>query len=175
MKKTGEETEPKRQQSIKSLNPRINLFGSYVISKVKHPLVLPLACRSYFSYLLKRFTYLGYFMLSSFSKFLLFSTTEFIFLFAQIAQVLTEADISVIFAVDSKLHGLYTKLAEFLPSAAVGILTDSSTNIVRLLRDNYDKIVNKAELMATYDADYLEVSCFPLLNILILCVFDVNI
>lgn len=114
-------------------------------------------------------------MLISFSKFLLFSTTEFIFLFAQIAQVLTEADISVIFAVDSKLHGLYTKLAEFLPSAAVGILTDSSTNIVRLLRDNYDKIVNKAELMATYDADYLEVSCFPLLNILILCVFDVNI
>ncbi|CAI2722544.1 unnamed protein product [Schistosoma spindalis] len=82
----------------------------------------------------------------------------------EIAQALTEADISVIFAVDSKLHGLYTKLAEFLPSAAVGILTDSSTNIVRLLRDNYDKIVNKAELMATYDADYLEVQVFSKCN-----------
>ncbi|KAH8855380.1 Integrin beta-2 [Schistosoma japonicum] len=82
----------------------------------------------------------------------------------EIAQVLTEADISVIFAVDSKLHSLYTKLAGFLPSAAVGILTDSSTNIVRLLRDNYDKIVNKAELMATYDADYLEVQVFSKCN-----------
>lgn len=63
----------------------------------------------------------------------------------------------MIFAVDSKLHGLYSSLASFLPSAAVGILSDSSTNIVRLLQENYEKIVNKAELMTTYDADYLEV------------------
>ncbi|TGZ59608.1 hypothetical protein CRM22_008976 [Opisthorchis felineus] len=78
----------------------------------------------------------------------------------EIAQVLTEKDISVIFAVDQKVNSLYTKLAEFLPSAAVGILTNSSTNIVRLLRDNYDKIANKAELMTTYDAEYLDVQVF---------------
>ncbi|TPP60603.1 Integrin beta [Fasciola gigantica] len=74
-----------------------------------------------------------------------------------IAQVLTDKDISVIFAVDSKLHALYTKLAAFLPSAAVGVLSASSTNIVDLLRDNYAKIANKAELMTTYESDYLEV------------------
>ncbi|KAF8564874.1 hypothetical protein P879_05328 [Paragonimus westermani] len=82
----------------------------------------------------------------------------------EIAQVLTEKDISVIFAVDSKLHALYTKLAAFLPSAAVGILSDSSTNIVRLLRDNYDKIANKAELMTTYDSDSLEVQVLTRCN-----------
>lgn len=64
----------------------------------------------------------------------------------------------MIFAVDSKLHALYTKLAAFLPSAAVGVLSASSTNIVDLLRDNYAKIANKAELMTTYESDYLEVS-----------------
>ncbi|CAH8501676.1 unnamed protein product [Dicrocoelium dendriticum] len=83
----------------------------------------------------------------------------------EIAQVLIEKDISVIFAVDTKLHALYTKLASFLPSAAVGILSDSSTNIVRLLRDNYDKIANKAELMTTYDAEYLEVQILTKCNL----------
>ncbi|CAL8083278.1 unnamed protein product [Calicophoron daubneyi] len=78
----------------------------------------------------------------------------------EIAQVLTDKDISVIFAVDDKLHALYTKLAAFLPSAAVGVLSSSSTNIVDLLRDNYAKIANKAELMTTYDADNLEVQVF---------------
>ncbi|KAF7260925.1 hypothetical protein EG68_01369 [Paragonimus skrjabini miyazakii] len=63
-----------------------------------------------------------------------------------------------------KLHALYTKLAAFLPSAAVGILSDSSTNIVRLLRDNYDKIANKAELMTTYDSDSLEVQVLTRCN-----------
>lgn len=75
----------------------------------------------------------------------------------EIAKVLTEKDISVIFAVDKKLQALYTRLAEFLPSTAVGILSDKSTNIVRLLRENYDKIANKAELTTSYDADSLEV------------------
>ncbi|VDP93567.1 unnamed protein product [Echinostoma caproni] len=84
----------------------------------------------------------------------------------RIAQVLTDKDISVIFAVDNKLHSLYTKLAAFLPSAAVGVLSASSTNIVDLLRDNYAKIANKAELMTTYESDYLEVSSSLSLSLL---------
>ncbi|KAF6775275.1 hypothetical protein AHF37_05581 [Paragonimus kellicotti] len=96
-------------------------------------------------------------VISIFSIIILNLILSFMSCCLQIAQVLTEKDISVIFAVDSKLHALYTKLAAFLPSAAVGILSDSSTNIVRLLRDNYDKIANKAELMMTYDSDSLEV------------------
>lgn len=85
----------------------------------------------------------------------------------QIAQVLTDKDISVIFAVDSKMHALYSSLAEFLPSAAVGILSDSSTNIVQLLLDNYNKIVNKAELLMTHDMNDLEVSvCVPISRLL---------
>ncbi|KAL5972200.1 Integrin beta-2 [Taenia solium] len=75
----------------------------------------------------------------------------------EVAEVLTEKDISVIFAIDSKVFPLYEKLAAFLPSAAVGTLTDSSTNIVNLLRENYDKIANRAELFLTYDTDSLEV------------------
>ncbi|VDN37701.1 unnamed protein product [Dibothriocephalus latus] len=64
---------------------------------------------------------------------------------------------SVIFATDAKLYPLYEKLAAFLPSAAVGILTDSSTNIVNLLRSNYDKIANRAELLVTHDTEALDV------------------
>ncbi|VDM26372.1 unnamed protein product [Hydatigera taeniaeformis] len=75
-----------------------------------------------------------------------------------VAEVLTEKDISVIFAIDAKVFPLYEKLAAFLPSAAVGTLTDSSTNIVNLLRENYDKIANRAELLLSYDTDSLEVS-----------------
>ncbi|KAL7057357.1 hypothetical protein AAHC03_019090 [Spirometra sp. Aus1] len=75
----------------------------------------------------------------------------------EVAEVLTETDISVIFATDAKLYPLYEKLAAFLPSAAVGILTDSSTNIVNLLRSNYDKIANRAELLVTHDTDALDV------------------
>lgn len=70
---------------------------------------------------------------------------------------MTETDISVIFAIDAKVYPLYEKLAAFLPSAAVGTLTDSSTNIVNLLRENYDKIANRAELMLSYDTDALKV------------------
>ena len=72
--------------------------------------------------------------------------------------MLTEKDISVIFAIDGKVFPLYEKLAAFLPSAAVGTLTDSSTNIVNLLRENYDKIANRAELLLSYDTDSLVVS-----------------
>ncbi|KAH9279256.1 Integrin beta-7 [Echinococcus granulosus] len=75
----------------------------------------------------------------------------------EVAEVLTERDISVIFAIDAKVFPLYEKLAAFLPSAAVGTLTDSSTNIVNLLRENYDKIANRAELILSYDTDSLEV------------------
>lgn len=78
----------------------------------------------------------------------------------KVAEVLTEKDISVIFAIDAKVYPLYEKLAAFLPSAAVGTLTDSSTNIVNLLRENYDKIANRAELLLSYDTDALEVSPF---------------
>uniref|UniRef100_A0A5K3FUD4 Integrin beta n=1 Tax=Mesocestoides corti TaxID=53468 RepID=A0A5K3FUD4_MESCO len=75
----------------------------------------------------------------------------------EVAEVLTETDISVIFAIDTKVFPLYEKLAAFLPSAAVGTLTNSSTNIVNLLRENYDKIANRAELLLSYDTDSLEV------------------
>lgn len=68
----------------------------------------------------------------------------------------------MIFAIDGKVFPLYEKLAAFLPSAAVGTLTDSSTNIVNLLRENYDKIANRAELMLTYDTDSLEVRVAPI-------------
>ncbi|KAM7539348.1 hypothetical protein Aperf_G00000051599 [Anoplocephala perfoliata] len=75
----------------------------------------------------------------------------------EVAEVLTETDISVIFAIDAKVFPLYEKLAAFLPSAAVGTLTDSSKNIVNLLRENYDKIANRAELLLSYDTDSLEI------------------
>ncbi len=90
----------------------------------------------------------------------------FHFIQTQVADVLTESDISVIFATDAKLYPLYEKLAAFLPSAAVGTLTKSSTNIVNLLRDNYDKIANRAELLITYDTEALEVSLMQVVQTL---------
>lgn len=95
--------------------------------------------------------------------------------------MLTDSDISVIFATDEKLSQLYEKLAAFLPSAAVGILSNGSTNIVNLLRNNYDKIANRAELLVTFDADSLEVSAIrffvaphnaPSKLLIRLCVFN---
>lgn len=75
----------------------------------------------------------------------------------QVAHVLAENDISVIFATSARLSSLYKQLAESLPSAEVGILTGSSTNIVNLIRENYEKIANRAELTVIYDTEALEV------------------
>ena len=48
---------------------------------------------------------------------------------------------SVIFAVKQDQVPLYRQLEEFIPNSAVGELANDSSNIVRLIKDNYQACI----------------------------------
>ena len=56
---------------------------------------------------------------------------------SQIATKVAEKQVSVIFAVKADQVDLYKQLEEFIPNSAVGELASDSSNIVGLIKDNY--------------------------------------
>ena len=56
---------------------------------------------------------------------------------SQIASKVADRQVSVIFAVKQDQVSLYRQLEEFIPNSAVGELANDSSNIVRLIKDNY--------------------------------------
>lgn len=71
--------------------------------------------------------------------------------------MLNEKGINVIFATNQENKMLYDRLAEFLPNAAVGVIDNSSQNIVELLKENYQKILSKVAISPKYDDNLVDV------------------
>lgn len=56
---------------------------------------------------------------------------------AQIARQIVKHSINVIFAVPSSVEPIYRDLARRLPGAVIGTLKDDSSNIVELIKKEY--------------------------------------
>ena len=65
----------------------------------------------------------------------------------QIDHVLREKGISVVFAVTEPVQTMYSNLADILPQAVVGKLTEDSSNIVELIVDEYQKLSKKVKML----------------------------
>ena len=57
---------------------------------------------------------------------------------SQISHKIADRKVNVIFAVTKEKLGVYRKLSEHIEGSAVGELADDSSNIVTLVRENYD-------------------------------------
>ncbi|ESO10276.1 hypothetical protein HELRODRAFT_139427, partial [Helobdella robusta] len=75
---------------------------------------------------------------------------------SQLAQKISEKKVTVIFAVTStqaRNYYFYKTLSEFIEGATVGALAEDSSNIVSLVRDNYNKISSSVELKTKGEED----------------------
>ncbi|XP_052824278.1 integrin beta-PS isoform X2 [Octopus bimaculoides] len=64
----------------------------------------------------------------------------------QLANKIQEMKVNVIFAVTSDQLEIYKSLSKFIEGSTAGRLDDDSSNIVSLIRKNYQKITSKVEL-----------------------------
>jgi len=67
---------------------------------------------------------------------------------SQIASKIKEKAVSVIFAVTEDQFPIYEQLSSFIESSSAGVLANDSSNIVQLIRENYEKITSKVQLRA---------------------------
>ncbi|MCL4127518.1 UNVERIFIED_CONTAM: hypothetical protein GTU68_027418 [Idotea baltica] len=65
---------------------------------------------------------------------------------SQINQVVKEENINIIFAVTSEQSAVYKKLSYMIEGSSAGELAANSSNIVRLVKDEYNKITSRVEL-----------------------------
>ncbi|CAG2106828.1 unnamed protein product, partial [Medioppia subpectinata] len=65
---------------------------------------------------------------------------------AQINRVVTESKTNIIFAVPDDSIAVYQQLSEHIPGSTTGLLKDDSSNIVDIIRDNFQKLASKVEL-----------------------------
>ncbi|XP_065118246.1 integrin beta-1-like [Paramisgurnus dabryanus] len=65
---------------------------------------------------------------------------------SQLADVLSENNIQTIFAVTKPFQSLYEDLSALIPKSAVGTLSDSSTNVMRLIVDAYTSLSSELNL-----------------------------
>ncbi|KAK9969063.1 hypothetical protein ABG768_027273 [Culter alburnus] len=61
----------------------------------------------------------------------------------QIARKLEEQNIQPIFAVTKKMETVYTELSKLIPKSAVGVLSDDSSNVVKLIVDAYNNLTSE--------------------------------
>ena len=57
---------------------------------------------------------------------------------SQLSHKIKEKNVNVIFAVTKSQNGLYTKLRDFIEGSEVGVLAEDSSNIVNLVKENYE-------------------------------------
>jgi protocadherin alpha len=67
---------------------------------------------------------------------------------SQLAHKIAETKVNVIFAVTQDQLSIYSELSKLIEGSTVGELAEDSSNIVELVRDNYDKISGSVELKA---------------------------
>ncbi|RXG59556.1 Integrin beta-PS [Armadillidium vulgare] len=65
---------------------------------------------------------------------------------SQINQVVKEENINLIFAVTSEQSSVYKKLSYMIEGSSAGELAANSSNIVKLVKDEYNKITSRVEL-----------------------------
>lgn len=63
---------------------------------------------------------------------------------SQLNQVAKENNINIIFAVDGRFHGAYQTLQQNFENSGVGSLDSQSSNVVKLVIDNYNVSSNAA-------------------------------
>lgn len=79
---------------------------------------------------------------------------------SQIAAKLKEHSVSIIFAVTKDQFAVYEKLSRYIESSTTGQLANDSSNIVRLIEENYDKITSRVQLKAQNIGKNISVSFF---------------
>jgi len=72
---------------------------------------------------------------------------------SQLSHKISEKKVNMIFAVTESQVEMYSSLSEFIEGSVVGELANDSSNIVKLVRDNYQKISSKVELKAEAEED----------------------
>ena len=60
---------------------------------------------------------------------------------SQLSEKVAEKRMHVVFAVPRRQVDVYETLVSFIDGSTVGVLTDSSSNVVELIRDNYEVIL----------------------------------
>lgn len=68
----------------------------------------------------------------------------------QIARKLEEQNIQPIFAVTKKMESVYKSLSQLIPKSAVGVLSEDSGNVVKLILDAYNNLTS--EVIMTHDS-----------------------
>ena len=64
---------------------------------------------------------------------------------SQLSQKVAEKRVHVVFAVPRRQVDIYETLASFIDGSTVGVLTDTSGNVVDLIRTNYEvRIISTA-------------------------------
>ncbi|XP_012937864.1 integrin beta-PS isoform X2 [Aplysia californica] len=79
---------------------------------------------------------------------------------SQIATKIKEKAVSVIFAVTKDQFPIYEKLSQYIESSTTGELANDSSNIVKLIQDNYEKITSKVSLRTQNVGDNITVEFY---------------
>jgi protocadherin alpha len=74
---------------------------------------------------------------------------------SQLAHKIAETKVNVIFAVTKDQIRVYQELSKLIEGSTVGELANDSSNIVELVKDNYDKISGSVELKAEGNEDII--------------------
>uniref|UniRef100_A0A672KCU3 Integrin beta n=1 Tax=Sinocyclocheilus grahami TaxID=75366 RepID=A0A672KCU3_SINGR len=75
----------------------------------------------------------------------------------QIARKLEEQNIQPIFAVTKKMETVYTELSKMIPKSAVGVISEDSSNVVKLIVDAYNNLTSEVILAHESLPDFISV------------------
>uniref|UniRef100_A0A9J7ZY15 Integrin beta n=1 Tax=Cyprinus carpio carpio TaxID=630221 RepID=A0A9J7ZY15_CYPCA len=75
----------------------------------------------------------------------------------QIARKLEEQNIQPIFAVTKKMETVYTELSKLIPKSAVGVLSEDSSNVVKIIVDAYNNLTSEVILAHEALPDFISV------------------
>ncbi|GFO07717.1 integrin beta, partial [Plakobranchus ocellatus] len=78
----------------------------------------------------------------------------------QIVNKIKEKAVSIIFAVTEDQFHIYERLSDIIEGSTIGVLANDSSNIVKLIEENYDKITSKVRLQTQDVGDNITVEFF---------------
>lgn len=79
---------------------------------------------------------------------------------SQINAKIQEHKVNIIFAVTADQIGVYEKLGNTLEGCSSGRLENDSSNVVQLVRQQYDKITSKVEIKDNVTSSHIQISYF---------------
>ncbi|KAK3771306.1 hypothetical protein RRG08_024382 [Elysia crispata] len=78
----------------------------------------------------------------------------------QIVNKIKEKAVSIIFAITEDQFDIYEQLSNIIEGSTVGVLANDSSNIVKLIEENYDKITSKVTLQSKDVGDNITVEFY---------------